>query len=79
MRRDVALRTEPVLAGEASARARAGELAIVTDSSAAWLQVAVPGGRGGWVEADAIRSLAMVDGRDVATAEARIASETDVP
>ncbi len=76
IRRDVALRTEPVLAGEAAARARAGELAVVTDSSAAWLQVAVPGGRTGWVEVEAVRSLALADGRAVALAEARTAGES---
>ncbi len=76
IRRDVALRTEPVLAGEAAARARAGELAVVTDSSASWLQVAVSGGRRGWVETDAVRSLALADGRAVAQAEARAAGES---
>ncbi len=76
IRRDVALRAEPVLAGDAAARARAGELAFVTDSSAAWLQVAVSGGRRGWVETDAVRSLALGDGRAVALAEARAAGES---
>jgi hypothetical protein len=76
IRRDVALRTEPVLAGEAAARARAGELAVVTDSSAAWLQVTVPGGRTGWVEVDAVRSLALADGRAVALAEAGAVGES---
>jgi len=75
IRRDVALRTEPVLAGEAAARARAGELAVVIDSSASWLQVVVSGGRSGWVETDALRSLALADGRTVALAEARSAGE----
>jgi Bacterial SH3 domain len=79
VRRDVALRTEPVLAGEASARARAGELAVVVDSSASWLRVAVTGGREGWVEAEALRSLAISDGRDVATAEARLVAEPPSP
>ncbi len=79
IRRDVALRTEPVLAGEANARARAGEIAFVVDSSVAWRQLAVAGGRTGWVEADALRSMALIDGRDVATAEARIAAEPPVP
>ncbi len=76
IRRDVALRTEPVLAGEAAARARAGELAVVTDSGAAWLQVTLPGARTGWVEVDAIRSLALADGRAVALAEVGAAGES---
>lgn len=76
IRRDVALRIEPVLAGEAASRARAGELAVVVDSSASWLQLRVAGGRVGWVETEAIRSLALVDGRDAATAEVRMASES---
>ncbi len=76
IRRDVALRREPVLAGEAAARARAGELAVVTDSSASWVQVAASGGRSGWVETDAIRSLALADGRTVALAEARTIDES---
>ncbi len=79
IRRDVALRTEPVLAGEAAARARAGEVALVSGTSASWVRVSVPGGREGWVESDAIRSLALADGREVALAEARIASETAAP
>lgn len=79
IRRDVALRSEPVLAGEAGARARAGELGIVSDSSASWLQVTVSGGRRGWVETDAIRSLSLGDGRAVAAAEARIAGESSAP
>ena len=79
VRRDVALRTEPELAGEASARARAGELALVVDSSASWRRVAVTGGREGWVEAEALRSLAINDGRDVATAEARLVAEPPSP
>jgi tetratricopeptide (TPR) repeat protein len=79
IRRDVALRAEPVLAGEAAARARAGEVALVTSTSESWVRVSVPGGREGWVESDAIRSLALGDGRDVAMAEARIAGEGTAP
>lgn len=79
IRRDVALRTEPVLAGEARARARGGEVAIVTDTSASWLLVTVPGGRSGWVEVDALRSLAIGDAKEVAAAESQLASESPVP
>jgi hypothetical protein len=79
VRRDVALRTEPVLAGEASARARSGELAVVQDVRGTWRLLAVSGGRSGWVEADGVRSLAMSDGRDVALAERRIAAESTGP
>lgn len=76
IRRDVALRTEPVLAGEAASRARAGELAVVIDSSSSWLQLRMAGGRVGWVETEALRSLALVDARAVAAAEVRMASES---
>ncbi len=79
VRHEVALRTEPVLAGEAGARARGGELAVVQEARGTWRLLAVPGGRGGWVEADAVRSLAASDGRDVALAEVRIASESPAP
>ena len=79
VRRDVALRTEPVLAGEAGARARGGEVALVLDVRGTWRMIEVPGGRTGWVESDAVSSLALSDGRDVATAELRIASESPSP
>ncbi len=79
VRRDVALRTEPVLAGEAGARARAGELAVVREARGTWLLLDVRGGRSGWVESEALRSLSIGDGREVALAERRIASENDVP
>lgn len=79
VRQDVALRLEPVLAGEAGARARAGELATVTSASGTWRQVVVSAGRIGWVESDALRSLALDDGRDVARAEARVAGGTASP
>ena len=79
VRRDVALRTEPVLAGEAGARARAGELAVVRESRGTWRLLDVRDGRSGWVESEALRSLAIGDGRDVAMAERRIASEGEVP
>ena len=79
MRRDVALRTEPVLAGEAGARARAGEVAVVQEVRGSWRLLAAPGGRAGWVEADAVRSLAIGDGRDVALSELRIATDSPAP
>lgn len=79
VRRDVALRTEPVLAGEAGARARSGELAVVQEVRGTWRLLAVTGGRIGWVEADGVRSLAISDGRDVALAERRIAGESPGP
>lgn len=79
VRRDVALRTEPVLAGEAGARARAGELAVVRESRGTWRLLDVRDGRSGWVESEALRSLAIGDGREVAVAERRIASEGEVP
>ena len=79
VRRDVALRTEPVLAGEAGARARGGEIAVVQEVRGTWRLLAVPGGRSGWVEADAVQSLALSDGRDVALAELRIATESPAP
>lgn len=79
VRRNVALRTEPVLAGETRARARAGELATVLESRGTWLMVRAGDGRAGWVESEALRSLAIGDGRDVALAEARIASEPVAP
>lgn len=79
VRRELALRTEPVLAGESVARARAGELGRVVDSAASWRRIAVSGGRIGWVETDAVRSLAIDDAREVALAEARVAGETPVP
>lgn len=79
VRHEVALRTEPVLAGEAGARARAGELAVVTEVRGTWRLLTVPGGRSGWVEADAVRSLAISDGHDVAIAEGRIASDSTAP
>ena len=75
LRREVALRSEPALAGETGARARGGELAVVTDSSDTWRLVALAGGRSGWVETEALRSLAMTDARDVALAEARLAAD----
>ncbi|MCC7055521.1 MAG: BatD family protein [Gemmatimonadaceae bacterium] len=73
IRREVALRSEPALAGETGARARGGELATVTDSSETWRRLSLAGGRSGWVEVDALRSLAARDARDVARAEARTA------
>lgn len=79
VRRDAALRTEPVLAGEAGARARAGELAVVEEVRGTWRLVTVSGGRTGWVESDAVRSLAIGDGRDVAVAEGRIAADGSAP
>ena len=79
VRRDVALRTEPVLAGEAGARARAGEVAVVHEVRGTWRLLTAPGGRTGWVEADAVRSLALGDGRDVALSELRIATDSPAP
>ncbi|MES3034096.1 MAG: hypothetical protein V4813_08870 [Gemmatimonadota bacterium] len=79
VRRDVALRTEPVLAGEAGARARAGELAIVREARGTWRLLDVRDGRSGWVESEALRSLAIGDGRDVALAERRIAADGELP
>ena len=79
VRRDAALRTEPVLAGEAGARARGGEIAVVQEVRGTWRLLAVPGGRSGWVEADAVQSLALADGRDVALTELRIATESPAP
>jgi tetratricopeptide (TPR) repeat protein len=79
LRRDVALRSEPVLAGEVVARSRAGEIAVVRDARGAWRLIAVSGRAPGWVEAAAIRSLALTDGRDVALMESRIASDDDAP
>ena len=70
---------EAVLAGESGARARAGELARVIDSASSWRRITVSGGRTGWVETDAVRSLAIDDARDVARAEARVAGEAPVP
>lgn len=75
IRQEVALRAEPALAGESGARARGGEVAIITDSTDIWRYVTLPGGRAGWVESEALRSLALVDARDVALAEARSAAE----
>ena len=79
IRRDVALRTEPVLAGEASARARAGELATVREARGTWRRLDVSAGRSGWVESEALRSLASADGRQVALAEMRFASDGTAP
>ncbi len=79
IRQDVAMRDEPMLAGEAGARARAGEVGRIRESNATWRYVIVSGGRSGWVESDALRSLAKADGRDVAKAEARIAGESPAP
>ena len=79
IRQDVAMRDEPMLAGEAGARARAGEVGRIRESSATWRYVIVSGGRSGWVESDALRSLAKADGRDVAKAEAHIAGESPAP
>ena len=79
IRRPVAMREEPVLAGETRARARGGELAVVQEIRGSWRRVTVAEGRAGWVESDALRSLAIGDGVDVAAAEARIATENAVP
>lgn len=79
IRREVPLRTEPALASEAAARARAGEIAVLQESRGTWRLVRVSGGRSGWVEAEAIRSLAMSDGHDVAVAESRIAADSAAP
>ena len=79
VRRDVALRTEPVLAGEAGARARAGEVGVVQEVRGTWRLLTTPDGRAGWVEADAVRSLAIGDGRDVALSELRIATDSPAP
>jgi BatD DUF11 like domain len=79
VRREVALRNEPLLAGEAGARARGGELAIVKESRGTWRFVEVSSGRSGWVEGDAVRSIAYADGREVAAAELRIATESAEP
>lgn len=79
VRRAAALRLEPVLAGEARARARAGELAMVGDTTARWLRITLADGRAGWVEADALRSLAVGDARDVAAAESGVAADVPSP
>ena len=79
IRRDVALRTEPVLAGEAGSRARAGELATVREARGSWRLLEVSAGRTGWVESDALQSLALDDGREVALAEVRFASDGPAP
>ena len=79
VRRDVALRSEPVLAGEAGSRARGGEISVVQEVRGTWRLLAIPGGRSGWVESENVQSLAMSDGRDVALAELRIASESPAP
>ncbi len=79
VRREVSLRTEPALASEAAARARAGEIAILLESRGTWRRMNVSGGRSGWVEAEAIRSLALGDGHDVAVAESRIAADSVAP
>ena len=79
VRRDVALRAEPVLAGEAGSRARGGELAVVEEVRGTWRLLSIPGGRTGWVESENVQSLAMSDGHDVAMAELRIASESPAP
>ena len=79
VRRDVALRTDPVLAGEARSRARAGEIATRDSVAERWSHLTLDGGRSGWVESDAVRSLALDDARDVALAEARIASPSPLP
>ncbi len=79
IRREIALRSEPVLAGESTARAKAGELGIVRESRGTWRLLEVSTGRSGWVEADALQSIALADGRDVAAAESRIAREGAVP
>jgi tetratricopeptide (TPR) repeat protein len=79
IRRDVALRTEPVLAGEAGARARAGELALMREVRGTWRLLDVSAGRSGWVESEALRSLAAGDGRDVALAELRFATDAMAP
>lgn len=71
IRQEVALRSEPALAGETGARARGGEVATVTDSTDIWRYLVLPGGRAGWVESEALRSLALVDAHDVALAEMR--------
>lgn len=79
IRREAPLRTEPALASEAAARARAGEIAVLQESRGTWRLVGVAGGRSGWVEAEAIRSLALADGHDVAIAESRIAADSVAP
>jgi BatD DUF11 like domain len=79
VRRAIALRNEPLLAGEAGARARGGELATIQESRGTWRFVQVSAGRAGWVEGDALRSIAYADGRDVAAAELRIATESAEP
>jgi hypothetical protein len=79
VRRDVALRTEPVLAGEAGARARGGEVVVVQEVRGTWRLLSAPGGRTGWVEADAVSSLALGDGHDVALSELRIATDSPAP
>ena len=79
IRHDVAMREEPMLAGEAGARARAGEVGRVREANTTWRYVLLCGGRAGWVESEALRSLAKDDGREVARAEARIAGESPVP
>lgn len=79
IRRDVALRTDPVLAGEARSRARAGEIATRDSVADRWSHLTLEGGRSGWVEGDAVRSLALDDARDVARAEARVASPSPLP
>ncbi len=79
IRRNVALRGEPVLAGEAGARARAGELAVVREVRGSWRLLDVSAGRSGWVESEALRSLALGEGREVAAAELRIATDDTAP
>jgi len=61
------------------ARARAGELAMVGDTTARWLRITLADGRAGWVEADALRSLAVGDARDVAAAESGVAADVPSP
>jgi len=79
IRRNVALRSEPVLAGEARARAQGGELAVVVETRGSWRLLDVSAGRTGWVESEALRSLAQGDGREVATAEIQIATDDTPP
>lgn len=79
VRRPTALRDEPVLAGEAGARARPGEIGVVEDRRGSWLRIDVGAGRAGWVESEAVRSLALADGAAVADAEQRIATAPALP
>jgi tetratricopeptide (TPR) repeat protein len=79
LRSDAAVRAEPVLAGEVIARARAGELATLVDAQGSWRRVTLRGRPAGWVEADAVRALSLVDGREVALQEARVASGSAAP